>query len=895
MTPKKVPKVSTAPPASQTVDPLAAVSRRITFLRISFLLCLLAAAAICGGVAYTRIANLEQSAGIQTYESVAASALGNAQALAHQRIEGGKTMVSILKYAFPNASQWPFVALDGYLETANQIAQQSSTLTLALNVIVQPEQAPDFEDWAWKTYRAQGYPETAGFSEDFGFGIYAFGEGGERVHRTTGETTWGSINNIMVPIFQHNNVNATSMLFDVHSKEIQGRVIDKMLECSQQAGLASAKTNPNCGAVTQFTELIIRPGPASLIYQPVYPANDPYTLVGAAGTTVHWEEVLTNIVPSHVNLLAVISSENKSYTYKIQQGKPHLIGEGDLIEDDRLLTFGRSTRLTNSQSDASTATNYHLTVYPANTSFDEYKTNSPLAVSLGFVGVILFCTMVFFLYDFWVQNESHQRKAILQVKRQFVRFISHEIRTPLNTVSMGLELMKTDINRSLHHKNESFDKKAKLSEWVDLTNDVVENSADAILVLNDLLNYDKIEDGTLQLYLGELQMKGFTERVVSQMDMEAKNQKVNLSFAFVDELAKDRYSASGEGSDTKSQCDIETGVAVKEKEHRCVFADENRVRQVVRNLLSNALKFTPENGTVDVTVVYSTEDTCVNKTNTLVEEYAKATHADASHNNCSMAGTCIVRVKDSGVGMTEEQLGRLFGEGVQFDADKLQGGGGSGLGLWISRGIAESHGGSITADSEGHEQGSTFTMTLPLYQVPIDSDPLSGTASTHDLSGNYSAAFNDEVLQEEAPNRKRRILVVDDALLNRKMLMKLLERSGHSCEAACDGDEAVALIAADMAKIKEQDAATDGAYSSHSIDCVLMDYQMPRLNGPDATFQIRELGFQGLVVGVTGNVLPEDIAHFQSMGANSVLAKPVRLSNLEVLWDGWDKKAAKKR
>ena len=372
------PPTKTAPSRKQpAVDPLASVSQRITFLRISFLVCLLAAAAICGSVAYTRIANLEQSVGVQTYESVAASALENAQALAQQRLEGGKTMASILKHAFPNASQWPFVALDGYLETANQIAQQSSTLTQALNVIVQPEQAKDFEDWAWKTYRAQGYPETAGFSEDFGFGIYAYNEDGKRVHTTTGETSWGSPNKVLVPIFQHNNVNATSMLFDVHSKELQGRVIDSMLECAQEAALA--KTNPPiCDVVTQFTELIIRPGPAALIYQPVYPANDPYTQVGIAGTTVHWEEVLTNIVPSHVNLLAVISSKNKSYTFEIYQGKPHLVGEGELIEDHGLYHFGRSTLLTLFESGASASARYRLTVYPANASFEDYKTNSPL-------------------------------------------------------------------------------------------------------------------------------------------------------------------------------------------------------------------------------------------------------------------------------------------------------------------------------------------------------------------------------------------------------------------------------------------------------------------------------------------------------------------------------------
>ena len=467
---------------------------------------------------------------------------------------------------------------------------------------------------------------------------------------------------------------------------------------------------------------------------------------------------------------------------------------------------------------------------------------------------------------------------------------------------MGLELLQADMKRYLQHRNDPFNRKEKLSEWVDLTTDVVENSSDAILVLNDLLNYDKIENGTLQLYLGELEMNHFTERVVSQLDMEAKNRQVGLSFAFVNEFAETYTGAKASKSnmsldmDKSNERDIETGILNNEVEGKCgynaerlcVFADEHRIRQVVRNVLSNALKFTPENGTVDVSVIYSQDnDLCVNTTdNTLVEEHIKTTHTEEGQ-VCSRAGTCIVRVKDSGAGMTAEQLGRLFGEGVQFDANKLQAGGGSGLGLWISKGIAESHGGSIMAESEGREKGSTFQITLPLYKPPKVNGPLSRTVSTHNMSENFSEGSHEETSSttDEAPPKKRHILVVDDALLNRKMLTRLLERSGHTCEAACDGDEAVAIIAAELAK---------GA-TQQSIGCILMDSEMPRLQGPDAASQIRELGFRGLIVGITGNVLPEDIAHFKVMGANAVLAKPVRLPQLEVVWNNWDNKASKER
>jgi signal transduction histidine kinase len=123
------------------------------------------------------------------------------------------------------------------------------------------------------------------------------------------------------------------------------------------------------------------------------------------------------------------------------------------LHDEEFDVYARSVALNNFETAANMSVKYSLTVYPTNVMFSEFATNSPVGVSIGFVAVILICTCIFFVYDFFVKHEAHQRKMILEMKRRFVRFVSHEIRTPLNTVSMGLDLLQGELSVELDKKN----------------------------------------------------------------------------------------------------------------------------------------------------------------------------------------------------------------------------------------------------------------------------------------------------------------------------------------------------------------------------------------------------------------------------------------------------------
>lgn len=161
-------------------------------------------------------------------------------------------------------------------------------------------------------------------------------------------------------------------------------------------------------------------------------------------------------------------------------------------------------------------------------------------------------------------------------------------------------------------------------------------------------------------------------------------------------------------------------------------------------------------------------------------------------------GILRIQVADTGAGMTPDQLDQLFHDGVQFNVNQLQAGQGSGLGLFITKGILEQHGGSLSAASEGLKRGATFTAKLPIYKTDSKDyvNPSERTATTIDQCGDCATMDPSSSRVSPAPSKKQLlqvepenlcILVVDDSLINRKLLLRLLKNRGHDCEEAQDG------------------------------------------------------------------------------------------------------------
>jgi two-component system, sensor histidine kinase len=223
-------------------------------------------------------------------------------------------------------------------------------------------------------------------------------------------------------------------------------------------------------------------------------------------------------------------------------------------------------------------------------------------------------------------------------------------------------------------------------------------------------------------------------------------------------------------------------------------------------------------------------------------------------------GHVVISVTDSGPGLSEEQLCTLFHEGVQFNPNKLQAGQGSGLGLWISKEIVNLHHGQIRAKSDGLGYGATFEVKLPVVlRDTLNSEPR--------LSASERWSAPDGFHPRERSLRGVRpahVLVVDDAASNRKLVSRLLKSKGFICHEAENGQECVDKVLA----------------GEHPYEFILLDYEMPVMDGPSAARRLREEKCDLLIIGVTGNVLPEDKAHFISQGANLVMPKPLDITEL---------------
>ena len=535
----------------------------------------------------------------------------------------------------------------------------------------------------------------------------------------------------------------------------------------------------------------------------------------------------------------------------------------------------------------------------ATTAIDNIRDNQDrkmLGMCIMGTAITVFTVFMFVAYDSLFRREFSAKQELLRAKRHFMRYVSHEVRTPLNSVCIGLNLMQEEIQSKLSvcimaaatgaEKTSSSSPNGSASTmitideaqaWLSLSMDVAMGAQSATNVLNDILDYDKIELRQLTLELSILPIMALVSETTSEFVLPAQDKQIELT------ILQERVNASDvtTASTSPSENPLEKHFSSIKKNHhlpqnkivsdvvdmgsqelldQVVVGDKARLSQVVRNVISNAIKFTPEKGSITVksTWIVATvgESTVVNL-------------QDGEKESLYQTGWIEIEVTDTGNGMTGEQLEKVFQSGVQFNANKNQKGG-SGLGLFIAKGIVDQHNGTLTAHSDGTGKGTSFTCKLPVFCKPTEIKIANAPVAPRDVSVSerVSSRWLDEVNERDPSYR---ILVVDDAPMNRKLLTRLLMKRGHHVDMAEDGLEAFEKVTSAMKEGKR-------------YDTILMDYQMPVMDGPTSTQKIREEGCDSFIVGITGNVLPQDVAHFKDSGADGVLGKPFQVEELESLW-----------
>ena len=366
-------------------------------------------------------------------------------------------------------------------------------------------------------------------------------------------------------------------------------------------------------------------------------------------------------------------------------------------------------------------------------------------------------------------------------KSEFLSRMSHEIRTPMNAIIGMINIGKNadDVDK----KNYSFSR--------------ADSAAKHLLgLINDVLDMSKIEADKFELSYNTFDFKMALQNITNIANVQAEEKQLD----FVVNLGHDVPSF--------------------------IFCDEMRLSQIITNLLTNAIKFTPEKGTVALNI---------EKINEIDDDIILR-----------------IEIADTGIGISQEQQEGIFASFAQADASISQKYGGTGLGLAISKRIVELMGGEIWIESE-LGKGSKFIFTLKTKKVELNesADAAQKDASEHRYDfTNYS------------------VLIAEDIEINREIMSAVLEETGVLIEYAENGKAAVSMFSTNPKK----------------YDLILMDVNMPEMDGHEATQRIRAFDSAEAknipIIAMTANVFKEDIDKCLASGMNDHTGKPINAKEL---------------
>ncbi len=372
-----------------------------------------------------------------------------------------------------------------------------------------------------------------------------------------------------------------------------------------------------------------------------------------------------------------------------------------------------------------------------------------------------------------LEKARHLAEEATQEKAAFLANMSHEIRTPLNSIIGFTDLLLEDGDLKPEHRRQ-------LS--------LVQNAGCSLLtVVNDILDFSKMGAGKIELESEPFAIVSLVDNTVSMVLGTAQTKGLEIVTAIAPAIS-----------------DYHIG-------------DQNRVRQILLNLLNNAVKFT-QAGTVTVDVASLSRD--------------------------SASERVRFSVIDTGAGVAEDKQSRLFQQFSQADTSVSREYGGTGLGLAISKSLVELMGGQIGVASK-LGKGSTFWFEIEL--------PISAAAPVLKKADAFAQIGG------------RSILLVEDLPMNQELACALLTRVGHQVDVANHGGEAIEAV------------------RNKKYDLILMDIQMPKVDGITATKAIRAMGGQIAtipIIAMTANVLPEQVREFRRVGMDAHVAKPIKQSEL---------------
>lgn len=397
----------------------------------------------------------------------------------------------------------------------------------------------------------------------------------------------------------------------------------------------------------------------------------------------------------------------------------------------------------------------------------------------------------------WKRVERELREAKLaaeegtRAKSAFLATMSHEIRTPMTAVlGFAENLLDPDLTDEARE---------------DAVRTIQSNGQHLVELINSILDLSKIEAGRLEVERLPVAPAVILESCCDLMAVPARAKGLEIDLAYVNDLPG------------------------------TIQSDPTRLRQVLLNLIGNAVKFT-ESGTVQVRAYL--------------------------HDGRGPRGGPLldILIKDSGIGMTREQIAAVFSPFTQADGSMARRFGGTGLGLTISRQLARLLGGDISADSVPGK-GSTFRATFATG--PLDGVP----RPRPEVLRRIAQAGETKVGQPALRDLDAWILIADDNPVNLRLISHIVNKAGAAIETVVDGQQAV-------------DRALRAAKDGHPFDVILMDVQMPVLDGIGATRTLRKNGYLRPIIALTANAMVSDRLACMQAGCSDFATKPIDRADL---------------
>lgn len=435
------------------------------------------------------------------------------------------------------------------------------------------------------------------------------------------------------------------------------------------------------------------------------------------------------------------------------------------------------------------------------TKFNELPEYTNFSMYVTYIMMYAFASVVMLFIIVGVKNykkdmedKNEMANEALEAKSNFLANMSHEIRTPMNAIYGMAEILE----------KKEFAKDEK--EYIATIKRASEN---LLSIINEILDFSKVDSGKMRIVSEPYDFINMLQDVIAIIDFRLKGKNIVFDLQIDSNIPKE------------------------------LIGDEMRLRQILINLLNNAVKFTNR---------------------------GKITLYMSWHFDTDDRGRMLIQVKDTGIGISEENISKLFTAFGQLDTRKNRNVEGTGLGLAICKKIVDLMGGDISVASQLKE-GSTFSVTVP--QRVYDKTPSNydyNNARNMQTEDNFSVSF-------VAPSAK--VLIVDDNKVNRQVAIELMKLYGFEAHEAETGQEAIDIIDEHLV----------------TYDLVFMDHMMPYMDGVEATGIIRKMKTEYAkeipIVALTANAINGVARTFLNAGMNDYISKPIKLEHLDEILNKW--------